>query len=118
MDVNMAFRQNGSIAAHTWRVAPDYFVKRQAFDETVARLYRDLAQGRLADTDSLLARLGPTADYGRSKRVKRTGAPASASLLPWPLGAGTRDAKKTPGVGPVVSTYQSIEGVIREHRVA
>jgi len=39
---------------------PDYFVKGQAFHETVASLYRDLAQGRTADTDSLLARLGQT----------------------------------------------------------
>lgn len=37
---------------------PDYFAKGQAFHETVASLYRDLAQGRPADADSLLAGLG------------------------------------------------------------
>ncbi len=39
---------------------PDYFVKGQAFHETVASLYRDRTQGRPADAEGLLALLDPS----------------------------------------------------------
>lgn len=39
---------------------PDYFVKGQAFHETVASLYRDRTQGRPADADPLLPLLNPS----------------------------------------------------------
>lgn len=42
------------------RPEPDYFVKGQAFHETVASLYRDLTQGRPADESTLLDVLSRT----------------------------------------------------------